>query len=159
MLVCIWNGPVLTRISPFDVVRCLGLQLEILRERHEEGVERRTGGNALVDIRGAERARGAAEHREHVGEAMLETDVQCVFRLALVERRGLGIEREWREGIKAIACAQPGVLHPRAVGEVGGRQQADGVLPVAGKRLLRQVIGVDRRDPFERAAVLWNAAS
>ena len=42
----------------------------------------------------------------------------------------------------------------RAVGEVGGRQQPDGLLPVAGKRLLRQVVGVDRRDPFERAAVL-----
>ena len=140
--------------AAFDVVRGLGLQLEILRERHEEGVERRTRGNALIDVRRAERARGAAEHREHVVEAMLETDMQRVLRLAAVERGGLGIEGEWREWIEAVARAQPGVLHPRAVGEVGRRQQADGLLPVAGQRLLRQVVDVDRRNAFERAAVL-----
>src|SRR6266403_322342 len=51
------------------------------------------------------------------------------------------------------ARAQAGVLSPPAIGEIGRRQQADGLLPVAGKRLLRQVVDVDWREAIELAAI------
>ena len=93
MLDCIWNPPDLDAEAALDVVRGLGLQLEVLGKRIEEGVERRSRRNALIDIRGTERARGAAEYREYVVEAMFETDMQGVLRLAAVERECLSASK------------------------------------------------------------------
>ena len=148
MLDCIWNPPDLMRKPPSMSCEVWVFNWKFCGNRIEEGVERRSRRNALIDIRGAERARGAAEHREYVVEAMLETDMQRVLRLVAVEREGLGDRRRTaRVGIETVAGTQAGVLDPGAVGEVGRRQQADSVLPVAGQRLLRQIVGVD---PAER---------
>ena len=139
--------------AALDVVRGLGLQPEILG-RAREGCKRQqgSGGDTFLDIRRAECVRGAAEYREHVVEAMLKTDMQRVVGFAAVERECCGFEAEGagRVGIQAIARAEPCVLNPGTVGEVGGRQQADRMLPVSGQRLLRQVVDVDRLRALEQ---------
>ena len=145
--------------AAFDVVRGLGLQLEVPGRGVKNGIESRSGRHAFIDIRRAERACGAAEHREYVVEAMLEAEMQRVLRFVAVERGGLSAAIEehratGRVGVVAIPGTQAGVLNPGAIGEIGRRQQADGVLPVAGQRLLRQIVDVDRRNAFERPAVL-----
>ena len=85
--------------------------------------------------------------------------MQRVLCFVAVERGGLSAaikeqRATGRVGVVPIPGAQAGVLNPGAIGEIGRRQQADGVLPVSGQRLLRQIVDVDRRNAFERAAVL-----
>src|SRR5258708_30053719 len=84
---------------------------------------------------------------------MLESNRQRVLRLAAVERKRLGIEGSRRCRIETIPRVEMGVLSPRAIGEIGHRQQADGLLPIAAQRLLRQIVDVDRRGATEFAAV------
>ena len=132
--------------------------------RKKAAAERRAGGNAFVDGRGSERACGAAEYREHVVEAMLETDVQRVLRFVAVQRESLSAAIEehgatGRVGVVSVPGAQAGVLNPGAIGEVGRRQQAKGLLPVAGQRLLRQIVGVVGGRPLNAPRSWWNVAS
>ena len=54
-----------------------------------------------------------------------------------------------RRIVKTIFGAQGGVLDPRAIREIGRRQQPDRLLPVTSQRLLRQIIGMDRRRALE----------
>jgi hypothetical protein len=49
-----------------------------------------------------------------------------------------------RRVVEKIPGAQAGVLNPRAIRKICGRQQADGLLPVTGKRALREVIDMNR---------------
>ena len=104
--------------TAFDVVRRLGFQLK--GPRNEE----RSAGDAFIDGRSAERARGAAKHREYVVEPVLEPDVQGVLRLVAVERKRLGAECEWSRPIEAVPRAKAGVLHAGAIGEIRCRQRA-----------------------------------
>src|SRR5258706_9031871 len=84
---------------------------------------------------------------------MLKTDMRRILRLATVEGIGPYIEGSRGGRVETIARAQAGVLSPPAIGKIGRRQQADGLLPVAGKRLLRQVVDVDWREALELASV------
>src|SRR6266480_6350746 len=80
---------------------------------------------------------------------MLETNVQGILRFVAVEREGLGVEGARRRWVETISCTQGRVLNAGAIGKVGGRQQAYGLLPVAGKGLLREVIDVNRREALK----------
>ena len=89
--------------AALDVVRGLGLQLEVAGDRSEEGRSNDGPDDTRSSTVGrAERARGAAEYREHVVEAMLEADMQRVLRFVAVERGGLSAARK--------NAAQPGAL-------------------------------------------------
>src|SRR5207342_2965898 len=115
--------------AAFNVMRSLGLQLEIPGNWIEEGVERRSQRNTLIDVRGTERACGAAEHREYVVEAMLEAGMQRVLCFVAVQWGGLraAVKKQraiGRVGVVPIPGTQAGVLNPGAVGEIGRRQQA-----------------------------------
>jgi len=90
---------------------------------------------------------------------MLEASMQCVLCFVAVEWEGLSaaVKKQraiGRVGVVPIPGTQAGALNPGAVGEVGRRQQAQRVLPVAGQRLLRQIVGVARQKAFERPAFL-----
>ena len=62
--------------------------------------------------------------------------MQRVLAFVAVERGGLPLQLKnianGRGGIVPIPGAQAGVLNPGAIGEIGRRQQAEGLLPVAG---------------------------
>ena len=84
--------------AALDVVRGLGLQPEIAGDRKEEGGTK-AGPDARAHRRSAsERARGAAEYREHVVEAMLETDMQRVLVSLLSSGEAWAPKTKWRKG-------------------------------------------------------------
>ena len=112
--------------------------------------------HALIDVR-VRNARAARPNTENtLLKPVLEPDMQGVVASRCCRAASASASnangRGWHR--KRSRGAQAGVLHPGAIGEVGRRQQADGLLPVAGQRLLRQIVGVDRRNAFERAAFL-----
>ena len=140
--------------AALDVVRGLGLQPEIAGNGNEVRVESRARSDTLIDVRRAERACRTGKYREYVGEAMLDADMQRVLRFVAVEWKRPGTEDEWRRAVEAITGAEADVLGTGSVGEVRRRQQANGLLPVTGERLLRQVVDVPRGKAPERASVL-----
>src|SRR5258706_15348418 len=84
---------------------------------------------------------------------MLKTDMHRILRFTAVEGIGPYIEGSRGGRVETIARAQAGGLNPPALGKIGRRHQADGLLPVAGKRLLRQVVDVDWRGGIELAGL------
>src|SRR5439155_7204916 len=65
--------------AAFDVMRGLGLEFESPGDRSEERVECRSRGHALIGVGGAECACRAAEQREYVVDAMLDTGVKRIL--------------------------------------------------------------------------------
>ena len=84
---------------------------------------------------------------------MLKTDMHRILRFTAVEGIGPYIEGSRGGRVETIARAQAGVLSPPAIGEIGRRQQADRLLPVASQRLLRQVVDMDWQEAIELAAI------
>ena len=123
----------------------------------KKAVERRSRGRRARRRSGVRNARAARPNTENtlLKRCSRPTcSAYCVSLLSSGERLGARNGEQGALRIVAIPRAQAGVLHPGAIGEIGRRQQADGLLPVAGQRLLRQIVGVDRRHALERAAVL-----
>ncbi len=139
--------------ASLDVVRGLGFQREVSGYGIEEGIESGTRGDPFVDIRGAERAGGAAEYRKNLVESMFETKMQRILRFVAVKRVGLGVEGSGRSRVETISGTQSGVLGPRAIREICGRQQSNRLLPVAGKRLLIEIVDMDWRQAVKLAAI------
>ena len=63
-------------------------------------------------------------------------------------------QRAVRIVVEDVPGFQRGLLQTGAIGEIGGRQQPDGMLKIAGQRLLLEVIGMDRRQALVRRSLL-----
>src|SRR2546423_9820905 len=85
---------------------------------------------------------------------MLDPKMQCGLRLITVERQRLGVECEGRCRIETVPRCEIGILNAGTVRNISCRQQAERVLPIASERLLRQIVGVVRRNSFERPSFL-----
>ena len=99
-------------------MRGLGFELEILRYRSAERIERRPCRDPLVNIGRAKRSRRPAEYGEYAIEAMLDAEMRRVLGLIAVERKRLGIERKRRKWIEAVPRGQIDVLNAGAVREI-----------------------------------------
>src|SRR5262249_58522602 len=100
-------------------------------------------------------ARRASEYREHLVEAVFEADVQGILRLALVERQSLRNREESARRVHIEPVARRGVvvLDARAKREIGGRQDRDRLLEIAGDRGLGEIVAVVRRIAEVNAAI------
>ena len=90
--------------------------------------------------------------------------MQRVLAFLAVQREVLHAAREEDRAVRIVLEDVPGfqggALQAAAIGEIRRRQQPDGLLKVAGQRLLLQIIGMDRRHAFVRPDVPeWKVAS
>src|ERR1700694_5130505 len=80
---------------------------------------------------------------------MFEADMQGVLTFLAVQREVLRAARKEQCAIRIVVenvpRLQAGSLNAAAIRKIGRRQQSDGLLPVAGKGLLRKIVGMDRR--------------
>src|SRR3954465_10298167 len=81
--------------------------------------------------------------------------MQRVLGFSVVERHGLGVAKiVRRRRVERISRGQVEMLDSSAVGEIGSWKEADGLLPISGNGLLRQVVHVNRRRAVKRATIL-----
>src|SRR5258708_7622012 len=85
---------------------------------------------------------------------MFDADVQGVIGFTAIQRRNwVLIEKSRGVRIESISRGDAGALNSAAIRKIGARKDPDGLLPIGGKRPLREIINVKRGVVLQLASI------